>query len=561
MAANQNRAFALTLVIIVTAAMTGIGLGIGAGANSPTVSASNVTASPGEQATTELTIDSLPNGLKSYNLTITITNGSVGSIDTVSGGDLGSPQIISKSPNEYTIRGTDLTGQVQSNATDVSLASIDFTQLSAGESSLVISVNEITDDTGASISPAIDNGMLTVRDKVTISGSVSQPTGSPASGAVIVNTGAWPPTEASVNLDSTTGNYTFNVIPDQTYSRTYTQTTVSTFENPSSSEIFPNDNVPDIYPVGTITPNSPTNSPTEILPTGYNVTAKVVDSAGNPVNASVGIDIYPNSAVGPLREQPTGSDGMYQAHPNSPGIDLHGQVTVHADPFDSKFVQKSYTQDVTVDGSKDVTITVQEKSTTTAELVLQGAPNGLKKYSVSLNSTNNGTVSSFEGEQLSVQKLSGGIGQNFVEVRAADLIDVVGSTNSDIVLLRVEFTGNVSKQTLNKTIGELVDDDGNPIARNRVSLQVAGGGSGGQLFTSALPGSGAQAPPQDPDNDGNFEDINGDGQTNFDDALALAFVDDSQLSQTQIDAIDRDGDGKIDFNDAIDLAFDPLIVN
>jgi subtilisin family serine protease len=63
--------------------------------------------------------------------------------------------------------------------------------------------------------------------------------------------------------------------------------------------------------------------------------------------------------------------------------------------------------------------------------------------------------------------------------------------------------------------------------------------------------------PRDPDGDGRYQDVNGDGTVDFDDAIALAFVDFAAVDgdPDQRGALDFDGDGDCDFEDAIELAF------
>jgi PKD repeat protein len=74
-------------------------------------------------------------------------------------------------------------------------------------------------------------------------------------------------------------------------------------------------------------------------------------------------------------------------------------------------------------------------------------------------------------------------------------------------------------------------------------------------FPDRIPGA-ASVPPADIDNDGKFEDVNGDGELTFDDAIALAFADTSGFTLQQVAAVDFDEDGDVDFDDAIALAFD-----
>jgi hypothetical protein len=75
-------------------------------------------------------------------------------------------------------------------------------------------------------------------------------------------------------------------------------------------------------------------------------------------------------------------------------------------------------------------------------------------------------------------------------------------------------------------------------------------------FSAPVPGANGQGPPTDTDDDGKLEDINGDGEATFDDAIALAFADTSGLNSQQRAAVDFDGDGDVDFADAIALAFE-----
>ncbi|MGM0591182.1 MAG: cell surface glycoprotein related protein [Halobacteriota archaeon] len=62
--------------------------------------------------------------------------------------------------------------------------------------------------------------------------------------------------------------------------------------------------------------------------------------------------------------------------------------------------------------------------------------------------------------------------------------------------------------------------------------------------------------PTDPDGDGLYEDVNGDGEVSFADAIDLAFVRPDNLSSRQTAAVDFDGDGDVDFDDAYELAFE-----
>ncbi|MGM0591181.1 MAG: right-handed parallel beta-helix repeat-containing protein [Halobacteriota archaeon] len=109
--------------------------------------------------------------------------------------------------------------------------------------------------------------------------------------------------------------------------------------------------------------------------------------------------------------------------------------------------------------------------------------------------------------------------------------------------------------------GELADGSGSNVSASVSAENVSNvhfapwQSTSTRLFSDPLPGTGSEAPPADPDGDGRYEDVDGDGVAAFDDAISLAFADTSGLSERQLDGLDFDGDGDVDFDDAIDLAF------
>lgn len=76
-------------------------------------------------------------------------------------------------------------------------------------------------------------------------------------------------------------------------------------------------------------------------------------------------------------------------------------------------------------------------------------------------------------------------------------------------------------------------------------------------FSDPLIGAGTSQPPTDPDNDGKYEDINGDGRVAFVDVIAMVFADFDAIraNPAQRQALDFTEDGRIDFTDVIELVF------
>ena len=71
-------------------------------------------------------------------------------------------------------------------------------------------------------------------------------------------------------------------------------------------------------------------------------------------------------------------------------------------------------------------------------------------------------------------------------------------------------------------------------------------------MSSSIIGDSAN-PPGDIDDDGTFEDINGDGSLTIEDPFTLAFNLHSASVKKQWTLFDFDGDGDLDFDDSSEL--------
>jgi PKD repeat protein len=201
--------------------------------------------------------------------------------------------------------------------------------------------------------------------------------------------------------------------------------------------------------------------------------------------------------------------------------------------------------------------------TTIATVTLSGAPDGLRGYRVRLNATNGAIVEQIEpvfitGDGFAVQ--AGGAGTSGFTAAGVEVTTDSGTFSDNRTLLRARFAGNVTRSDVQFQVQDLLDDNGTNMDKSRVSYTLsAPGGSGpsGSPFSSPLPNSGGSAPPKDPDNDGLYEDIDGDGNFNFVDVISLVFSLQSidNLSQAQTAAIDFDGSGTVNFVDVIELVF------
>jgi plastocyanin len=135
------------------------------------------------------------------------------------------------------------------------------------------------------------------------------------------------------------------------------------------------------------------------------------------------------------------------------------------------------------------------------------------------------------------------------------------STTASIV---VRFAGaDRERRQLTLDAGETrsvtfeVDTDG--VTPGEYDLVVAGSGpdAAGDSVAGRLvvgpPAPNGGSPPSDPDGDGQFEDLNGNGQLDYDDVVVLFESGDSPVIGNNADLFDFNDNGRFDFNDIVRL--------
>lgn len=412
------------------------------------ISVANASATSGANASTVVTVDSLPGGLSTYNITISVENGTVATISQINTGAVSGTQFetVSRSDTSATVRASDLAGSVQSGAVNVSLGMIGLNNTVEGTTNISVAVNSMTDDNGTRINTQTEPGRLSVSSQQ----QNTQPTAAFS-----------PPTGPILNGSVVKFNATASADPDGS---------ITTYEWDFDGDGTTDD-------VGAVTQYQ------------YNMSGRV----------STTLTVTDNDGATDTRTE---------------------QLLVIKD------------------------------TNTTATVTLASAPNGLEKYNISLTSSK-GPVQAVTPQLITkpaFQFLTD-IGDETATVRGSDLAGSVNRFNTSKTLVTMTFSGELNRSDLSLTVHVLTDDQSNPIPSNRVNVSI------GQLFTAPIIGGGAQGPPTDPDGDGLYEDINGDGQATFSDAVALSFANTGTLSPRQAGALDFDSDGDVDFSDAVTLSF------
>jgi len=190
-------------------------------------------------------------------------------------------------------------------------------------------------------------------------------------------------------------------------------------------------------------------------------------------------------------------------------------------------------------------------------LSLSSAPTGVAGGSITVSVTDSEvakiTKASYDGDlELTGEPVISDDG-SVVTLRFADLAQAVEPGAIDVALGTIELEGVGTGTTdLTVDVQAMDDDDGATIEpRERPGVVVVGpppidGGSGGG-------GSGGVAAPTDPDGDGLYEDVNGNGRLDYDDIVTLFEHLEGDSAQLNADAFDFNDNGRLDYDDVVEL--------
>ncbi|MFQ5795520.1 MAG: AMIN domain-containing protein [Candidatus Bipolaricaulia bacterium] len=196
---------------------------------------------------------------------------------------------------------------------------------------------------------------------------------------------------------------------------------------------------------------------------------------------------------------------------------------------------------------------IRLRSSGSVEVVLSEAPQGLRAFdfTVFIRSESNRAVVGLAGLEPGV--IDGQFfeqvrrGPTFATFRGVDFSDRVRAGAQGVRLAKLILNGVFEgTATVAVTVNIMVDDLGASITSAGVPGQVQ--------VVQILPIGDHDIPPQDLDEDGRFEDIDGDGQLTRRDAISFAFNLGDPEIKVSPKAFDFDGNGQVEFSDAITLA-------
>jgi hypothetical protein len=185
---STRAALTLALVALALFGATAASTTVAAQGDQPTVRVGSATVTAGGTVTVDVVLSSAPDGLAGYLLEFSV-EGDAARVESVSYPErfgVTTDPDIEADGRTATAEAADLEGNVQTGATDVTLATVRIAGTGAGEATLTVEPVQFDADGGASFRPATQAGTLTIESAATTTqsdGDVSTPAASGGSDA------------------------------------------------------------------------------------------------------------------------------------------------------------------------------------------------------------------------------------------------------------------------------------------------------------------------------------------------------------------------------------------
>jgi hypothetical protein len=187
-------------------------------------------------------------------------------------------------------------------------------------------------------------------------------------------------------------------------------------------------------------------------------------------------------------------------------------------------------------------------TTIVINITLNTAPNGLSGYNMtlSLSNTSIAEIISVEFPTWASMNNNSTLPADTFWMKAVDLMNqtIPGDTNINLGTLTIR--GDIQGEcNITAIVTKMDDDNGDPInpSVDQGQLKVA----------SVIPLPSHANPPTDPDEDGLYEDLNGNGVLDFDDVVQFFKHMEWIEANEPITCFDFNGNDRIDFDDIVQL--------
>ncbi|UYZ39565.1 MAG: PKD domain-containing protein [Candidatus Methanospirare jalkutatii] len=223
---------------------------------------------------------------------------------------------------------------------------------------------------------------------------------------------------------------------------------------------------------------------------------------------------------------------------------------------DDEGATNSTTKEITVQPASEANISFNPSRSIigvglTAEinLILDKAQNGLSGYNitVSLSNATVAEITSVSFPDWATLHSNSTLPADSLWIKATDLYDKIKSGAKNITLATITLRGDKQGESdILITVTKMDDDNENPIDPNTVSGKIE--------VIEVVPFPGCENPPTDPDGDGLYEDINGNGRKDFNDVVVFFnYLEWVEENQPCIECFDFNKNGRIDFDDVVKL--------
>jgi S-layer protein (TIGR01567 family) len=193
-------------------------------------------------------------------------------------------------------------------------------------------------------------------------------------------------------------------------------------------------------------------------------------------------------------------------------------------------------------------IALSQNSSRSNNLILDSASNGLAGYNITI-SLSNASVASFgsiDFPEWAALHSNGSLPSSSVWIKAVDLNHQIDNSPTNVILANVTVRGdNPGYTSVTITIGQMDDDSGTVINPQTLESYIEVNAVKKFPNISAYPG--------DPDGDGLYEDINGNGRKDFNDVVLFFDHLEWTMDNEPVESFDFNYNGRIDFADIIEL--------
>ncbi len=197
---------------------------------------------------------------------------------------------------------------------------------------------------------------------------------------------------------------------------------------------------------------------------------------------------------------------------------------------------------------KPPVINITSNFTNTMNVTLDTAPNGLSGYNItiSLSNANTAEITSVKFLDWATLHSNSSLPDDSLWIKAADLDDQIKSGAMNITLATLTIRGDKpGTSNICTAVKKMNDDNGNSINPNTIPGTI--------VVTSVTPLPDHINPPTDPDGDGLYEDINGNGMIDFDDIVQFFKYMEWIENNEPIHCFDFNKNDHIDFDDIVKL--------